>query len=59
MSILDIIGAFPSSSTSVVLTGSIYGEGIALISTIPYVCVNACSASSMTYGYYMFSLLVG
>jgi hypothetical protein len=50
MSILTIIGAFPSSSTSVALTGSTCGEGIASTSTIPSVCVNSCSTSAVSCG---------
>jgi hypothetical protein len=50
MSILTIIGACPSSSTSVELTGSICGNGITSILTIPSVYVNACSASMVSCG---------
>jgi hypothetical protein len=42
--ISKVIREFPSSSTSVVVTSSSYGEGIALTSTIPSSCVKNCSS---------------
>jgi hypothetical protein len=59
MSISAIVRAFPSSSTSVALTGSTCGEGIVLTPMIPYVYVNSCSASVVTYGYCVFFMLFG
>jgi hypothetical protein len=48
MSIPTIVRTCPSSSTSVVLTSSVCGEGIALTSTIPSICVKSCSASAVS-----------
>jgi hypothetical protein len=48
MLILKIVGAYPSSSISVVLIGLVYDEGIASTLAIPFVCVNACSTFAVS-----------
>jgi hypothetical protein len=45
-----IIGAYSSSSTSVAVTGSTYGDGIASTPTIPSLCAISCAASMVSCG---------
>jgi hypothetical protein len=50
ISILIIIGDFSSSSTSVAVTGSTYGEGIASTLTIPSLCAISYASSMVSCG---------